>query len=214
MTRTPTLVLCAGSICSMRRAIASISALAAASDVFGASRPTTLIHRSPRALWSRSRAEKRVVIQTSTGSGHVIDAGAMPTTTVGKSSNSSARPTTFGSPPNRRRHRPSLSIATRGAETLSSPTAKPRPSSGSHRQHGHGVCRDARLRKTLWFAAPGENRLARRRRRETGKRCCRGAPVDEIARRHDAEHVGIGVPAVKDGRHRDEPLGLGIRQRP
>ncbi len=117
---------------------AASSARVRASDAAGARRPTT-----DRILYCRYCSgliaalggcvrDRRSGSQMSVAAaGNANPAGITPMTIAAASSTRIVRPTAPGSPPNRRRHNPSLMMATRGAPGTSSAAVNARPARGA-----------------------------------------------------------------------------------
>ena len=120
---------CSGNVSGRFDSIVSSSACTCVSDAPAAIRPMPCAPNAPN--WSAARLTVSGLHSSAYGcDGTTNPGGVTPTTSTRSPSMSTTRPTASGSPPNRRRQRSSLRIATRRASPRSSSTVKARPIRG------------------------------------------------------------------------------------
>ena len=158
MTLAPRFAFSSGWSAASCAAIVLISASAAATVARGARRPTTIrkwLLRLARSSGVQANGARMSVVR----SGNANSGGSTPTISVGRRSRRTTRPMTLGSPPKRDCQRRWLIIATRPAESWSSPGRNARPSSGRVPSTlSRSAVQDAALISSGW-PAPVSERL-------------------------------------------------------
>ena len=109
--------------------------------------------------------------------------GSTPMISCGSPLSVTIRPTTAGSPPNRRFHSASPMTATRAALGTSSSGRKVRPSAGDDAEHVEVLVRDLLAGDRLRLGAAGQGRPPAADRGDAFEECRFAAPVDVVARR-------------------------------